>query len=223
MASAAIAHARRRSVVQVLAGLRLEVAALLLLSVTLDFWRLAQNGWANVFYASAVRSMSGNWHNFFYASQDPAGIMTLDKPPLAVWVQALSARVFGFNSLAILVPQAVMGTLTVVLVYDLVRRWFGRAAGFIAGAVLALTPITVAISRHNNPDALLALCCTAAVWCAVRALDTGHVRWLLCAGACVGLAFETKMAVALLVIPGIAFAWFVIAPHGRLRAVGQLL
>ena len=83
--------------------------------------------------------------------------MTVDKPPLALWVQALSVRVFGFNSLAMLVPQALMGVASVGLVYDLVRRRFGRAGGFAAGAVLALTPIAVAVSRHNNPDAMLVL------------------------------------------------------------------
>ena len=97
--------------------------------------------------------------------------MTVDKPPLALWVQALSVRVFGYHSLSILVPQALMGVASVALVYDLVRRRFGRVGGFVAGLALALTPITVAISRHNNPDALLILCCVAALWCTVRAFE----------------------------------------------------
>ena len=94
--------------------------------------------------------------------------MTVDKPPLALWVQALSVRAFGFNSWAMLVPQALMGVASVGLVYDLVARRFGRAGGFIAGAVLALTPIAVAVSRHNNPDALLILCVVGALWAMVR-------------------------------------------------------
>ena len=141
--------------------------------------------------------MSTDWHAFLYGSFDAAGVMTVDKPPLALWVQALSARVFGFNSLALLVPQALMGVASVGLVYDLVRRRFGRAGGFAAGLVLALTPITVAISRHNNPDALLVLCCVAALWCVVRALEDGRTRWLVLAGVAVGLGFEAKMAAAL--------------------------
>jgi 4-amino-4-deoxy-L-arabinose transferase-like glycosyltransferase len=148
--------------------------------------------------------------------------MTVDKPPLALWVQALSVKVFGFHPLAMLVPQALMGVATVVLVYDLVRRPFGRAAGFVAGLVLALTPIAVAISRHNNPDALLILCCVAALWFFVRALEDGRTRWIVLAGVAVGLGFEAKMAVAFMVVPGMAVAWLFVAPRGRWAAVRQL-
>ena len=116
-----------------------------------------------------------------------------------------------------------MGMATVALVYDLVRRRFGRRAGFVAGLVLALTPITVAISRHNNPDALLILCCTGALWALVRALEDGRTRWLVLCGALVGLGFEAKMAVALMVVPGIVAAYLWVAPKGRLAALRQLL
>ncbi len=195
------------------------VAALLYL------WALGRNGWANDYYSAAVRSMSSSWHNFLFASLDPSGVMTVDKPPLALWVQALSVRLFGYHPLSMLVPQALMGVASVLLVYDLVRRRFGRAGGFVAGLALAVTPITVAVSRHNNPDALLVLCCVAAVWFAVRALEDGRTRWLVLAGVAVGAGFETKMGVALAVVPGIAAAWLWVAPaaRGRLHALRQLL
>jgi 4-amino-4-deoxy-L-arabinose transferase-like glycosyltransferase/putative flippase GtrA len=202
---------------------RPELIGLLILAAVLNLWALSQNGWANEYYSAAVRSMASNWHNFLYDSFDPSGIMTVDKPPLALWVQALSVRVFGFHSLSMLVPQALMGVGTVALVYDMVRRRFGRAAGFVGGLVLALTPITVAISRHNNPDALLVLLCTAALWFTVRALEDGRTRWVVWAGVMVGLAFETKMLVAFMVVPGIVAAWLWVAPAGRAKALRQLL
>ena len=126
--------------------------------------------------------MSESWHAFLFGSFDSGGVMTVDKPPLALWVQALSVRAFGFSSWSMLVPQALMGVASVALVYDLTRRRFGRAAGFGAGLVLALTPVTVAISRHNNPDALLVLCVTAALWFLVRGLEDGRTRWLVLGG-----------------------------------------
>lgn len=209
-----------------LGTVKLQLAMLLALAGALNLWALARNGWANDYYSAAVRSMSTSWHDFLFASMDPTGVMTVDKSPLALWVQALSVRVFGYHPLSILLPQALMGMASVALVYDLVRRRFGRLGGFVAGLALALTPIAVAISRHNNPDALLVLCSVAALWCTVRALDPRSVhstRWLVLAGACVGLGFEAKMGVALLIVPGIVAAWLWVAPHGRKRALAQLL
>ena len=202
---------------------RPELAGLLALAATLYLWGLSRNAFANRYYSAAVRSMSTSWHAFLYGSFDASGVMTVDKPPLALWIQALSVREFGFNPWSILVPQALMGVATVALVYDLVRRVFGRAAGFVAGLALVFTPITVAISRHNNPDALLVLCCAGAVWALVRAFEDGRTRWVVLAGLAVGLGFETKMGAALLVVPAIAAAWLWVAPRGRLVAVGQLL
>jgi 4-amino-4-deoxy-L-arabinose transferase-like glycosyltransferase len=221
-AAAAQAPIRPRARAISLPRPRPELLALVALAALLNLWALDQNGWANEYYSAAVRSMSSSWHNFLYDSFDPSGVMTVDKPPLALWVQSLSVRVFGFHSLSTLVPQALMGVASVTLVYDLTRRRFGRAAGFVAGLVLALTPMTVAISRHNNPDALLILCSVAALWFLVRGLEDGRTRWLLASGVCVGLGFETKMGVALIVVPGIAAAWAWAAPRGRAIALRQL-
>ena len=214
-----LARARLRA----LSRPRPELLGLLALAALLNLWALSRNGWANDYYSAAVRSMASSWHNFLYESFDPAGVMTVDKPPLALWVQALSARVLGFNSAAILVPQALMGVASVALVYDLTRRRFGRVAGGIAGVVLALTPVAVAISRHNNPDALLVLCCVAALWFFVRALEDARTKWIVWAGVFVGLAFEAKMLVALMVVPGMVAAWIWVAPRGRASALRQLL
>src|SRR3954462_11183706 len=201
---------------------RPELLGVLALAAILNLWALGQNGWANDYYSAAVRSMASSWHNFIYESFDPSGLMTVDKPPLSLWVQALSVRAFGFNSLAILIPQALMGMASVALVYDLTRRRFGRVAGAVAGVVLALTPMTVAISRHNNPDALLVLCVVAALWFVVRAFEDGRTRWIVLSGAAIGLGFEAKMGAALLVVPALAAAWLWVAPRGRLAAARQL-
>jgi 4-amino-4-deoxy-L-arabinose transferase-like glycosyltransferase len=201
---------------------RPELAALLALAALLYLWALSKNGWANDYYSAAVHSMAGSWHDFLYGSFDAKGLMTVDKPPAALWVEALSVKLFGFNSPAILVPQALIGTASVGLLYDLTRRRWGRAAGALAGLALALTPVVVAISRHNNPDALLVLCSVGALWCFVRALEHGATKWLALAGVCVGIGFEAKMSAALMVVPGMALAWLWVAPRGRLVALRQL-
>ncbi len=217
------APAEGRTLARVRVGVpRPELLLLLVVAGVLDLWGLSRNGDANEYYAAAVHSMTQSWHAFLYGSFDTAGVMTVDKPPLALWVQALSARLFGFSSWSLLVPQALMGVATVGFTYDLVRRRFGRAAGFAGGLVLALTPVTVALSRHNNPDALLTLCCVVALWAVVRALEDGRTRWLVLSGIMVGLGFEAKMAAALLVVPGLVAAYGWVAPRGRRTAVRQL-
>src|SRR5919201_5457951 len=147
MSSATLAATRARARTRIYA-VRPELWALLALAAILYLWALSRNGWANTYYSAAVRSMTSSWHAFLYGSFDLNGLMTVDKPPLALWVQALSARAFGFSSWSVLAPQALMGVATVGLAYDLVRRRFGRAAGFVSGLALALTPIAVAVSRH---------------------------------------------------------------------------
>ncbi len=202
--------------------MRPEILVLGALAGALNLWALSRNGFAAEYYAGAVRSMAGSWHAFLYGSFDPAGVMTVDKPPLALWIQALSARIFGFGPWSLLVPQALMGVATVLLTYDLTRLRFGRAAGFAAGLALALTPVMVAISRHNNLDALLVLCVTAALWCLVRGLQDGRTRWIVLCGVCVGLGFEAKMAAALVAVPAIAAAWLYAAPLEWRVAVRRL-
>lgn len=208
--------------VRALAPPRPELIVMLVLAAFLNLWSLDQNGYANDYYSAAVHSMTQSWSNFFFGSFDAAGVMTVDKPPLALWVQAASAKAFGFSSWSILIPQALMGVATVGIVYDLVARRFGRLGGAIAGFTLALTPIAVALSRHNNPDALLALCGAGALWFLVKGLEDGRTRWLVLSGVCIGLGFEAKMAAALLLVPAMAAAYLWVAPAGRWKAVRQL-
>jgi 4-amino-4-deoxy-L-arabinose transferase-like glycosyltransferase len=184
-----------------------ELFGVLAVAAVLNLWNLSINGEANDFYAAAIKAMASNWHDFIFNSMDKAGLMTVDKPPLSDWIQALSVRVFGWSSWSLLAPQALMGVAAAGLMYDLTRRRFGRVAGTVAGVALATTPTIVAVSRHNNPDELLVLLCVAAVWCTLRALETGRTKWLVWSGVMVGLGFETKMGVALMLVPGIALAW----------------
>lgn len=202
---------------------RPELLVLVVVAALLNLVNLGINGNANEYYSAAVHSMTQSWSNFFFGAFDAAGLQTVDKPPLAFWVQAASAKVFGFNTWAFLVPQALMGIATTVLVYDLVRRRFGRAAGFVSGLILATTPTAVAVFRHNNPDALLMLCATIALWATVRAFETPNkTRWLVLAGVAVGLGFEAKMAAALFTVPAIVAAWLWVRPLGLGRSIKQI-
>ena len=191
---------------------RVALAGILLLAVFLHFFRLEQEGYANLYYAAAVKSQLTSWHNFFFNSFDPGGFVTVDKPPLGLWVQASSAALFGFNGISLLLPQALAGVLSVLLLYHLVRRTFGPPAGLLAALTLAVTPISVAANRNNTMDSVLVLIFLLAAWAVVRAAETGRLRWLLLCAALVGLGFNVKMLQAFLVLPAFYLLYLVTAP-----------
>jgi 4-amino-4-deoxy-L-arabinose transferase-like glycosyltransferase len=201
---------------------RPSLLGLLTATALLYLWGLGASGWANAFYSAAAQAGSVSWKAFFYGASDAAGSITVDKPPASLWAMALSVRLFGLSSWSILVPQALMGVATVGLLYATVRRWFGPAAGLLAGAALALTPVAALMFRFDNPDALLTLLLAAGAYATVRAVERAGTGWLLLAAACVGVGFLTKMLQALLVVPAFAGAYLLAAPASLRRRVGQL-
>lgn len=195
---------------------------LLLATAVLYFWNLSASGYANSFYSAAAQAGSQSWKAMFFGSLDAGNAITVDKPPAALWPMALSVRVFGLNSWAVLAPQVLMGVATVGVLYAAVRRRFSPAAGLIAGAVLALTPVAALMFRFNNPDAVLALLMTVTVYCVLRALEHGRTKWLVWAGVAVGVAFLAKTLQAFLILPPLAVLYAVCAPVRLRKRFGQL-
>jgi len=190
------------------------LGAVLTLAAWLHFFRLDQEGFANLYYAAGVRSMLQSWSNFFFVSFDPAGFVSIDKPPLGLWVQTASAWVFGFQGWSLLFPQALAGVLSVALLYHLVARRFGSAAGIIAALGLTLTPISIAANRNNTMDSLLVLTLLLAAWAAFLAAERGKLSWLLLASALVGIGFNIKMLQAFMILPAVYLLYFMAAPSG---------
>ena len=203
-----------------------EVLALLCLlafSAVLYLWDLGREGMANTFYSAAVMSGSQSWKAFFFGSFDAASFVTVDKPPVALWVMELSARLFGFSSWSMLVPQALAGVAAVGLTSITVRRHAGAVAGLIAALVLALTPVAALMFRYNQPDGILTLLLVASAYTTLRAVESGRIRWLVATGVLLGFAFNTKMLQAFLVLPAFALVYLVAAPPRLGRRILGLL
>ena len=186
---------------------------LLAVTALLYIWDLSSNGWANAFYSAAVQAGSTNWEAFLYGSSDAGNSITVDKPPASLWVMALSVRLFGLSSFSILLPEAIMGVLTVALVYAIVRRHFSPQAGLIAGLATALTPVATLIFRFNNPDALLVLLVTLATYLTLRGIEDGRARWVLWAGVAIGFGFLTKQLQAFVVLPVLVGVYLYASPR----------
>ncbi len=188
------------------------VAGLLLLTSVLYLWNLTINGMANSYYAAAAQAASTDWTAWLFGSLDAANFVSVDKPPISMMIMGLSGRLFGFSSWSMLMPHALAGVATVMLVYAAVKRWYGAKAGLIAGAVMALTPAAALMFRFNNPDSFLTLFLTASAYTFLRAFENKKpVLWLSLAGLFTGLAFNTKMLQGLLVLPVMALLYLVCA------------
>jgi 4-amino-4-deoxy-L-arabinose transferase-like glycosyltransferase len=204
------------------------LAVLLAGTAVLYLWGLSANGYGNAFYAAASQSGAQSWSAWFFGSLDPNSFVTVDKPPAALWVSGLSVRMFGMSPWSVLAPQALIGVATVAVLYAAVRRVVpdprqGAAAGLVAGAVVAITPVAALIFRYNNPDALMVLLITIGAYCLARAVQAASWRWLALVGVAFGFAFLTKMLEGLLVLPAFAVAYLLFAPTGWWKRLTHLL
>jgi len=194
---------------------RVALAFVLTLAALLRLWHLSQNGFGNTYYAAAVRSISLNGHNALFGAYDPAGFLSVDKPPLILWIQALAVKALGYSPVALHLPQALAGVASVAVLWRLVRGAFGPAAGLVAALALALTPISVAVDRSNILDSWLVLFLLLAAGAFLTATRTGRLNPLLAGALLLGLGFNVKMLAAFVLVPslyavyllGVAIPW----------------
>lgn len=196
----------------------------LLLGTLVSFvWGLDHNGWANPFYSAAVQAGSVNWEAFFYGSTDAGNLITVDKPPLSLWIMALSVRLFGLSSWSILVPQALMGVTTVWLIYKIIRRSYPAAPALLGGLIYATTPVVVLMSRYNNPEPVMGLLMVVACYFVMRALEDNRWRWYLLAGAALGFGFMAKQIQAFIMIPALILVILVFGVGSLMARITRLL
>ncbi|GHE04882.1 ArnT family glycosyltransferase [Streptomyces alanosinicus] len=198
------------------------LAAVLVVAAVLYAWGMGSAA-IHPYYSSAIRSMSTSWQAFFFGGLDTSGSITLDKLPGAFWPDAVSVWLFGPHTWAAALPQVVEGVLTIWLLHRIVRVWAGPFAALISALVLAFTPVTVVLNRATIPDTALTLLLVAAAGALQKAVRTGRLLPLLTCGVWVGLAFQTKMLQAWLVLPVFALVYQITASEAPLRRALRLL
>ena len=193
---------------------RLAVGLVLALACALRLWKI-QEVPGNVFYDAAVRSMAASWHNFFFGALEPSGTVSIDKPPVDLWLQVASTGVLGFGRLGLHIPEALGGIAACGLLFGALRRPFGFVAALTAALALAVLPVSVLTARSDTMDSVLAALEVAALWLSWRGLESGRMRWSLAAAAVMGLAFNVKLAEMLIALPAMALLWLCAAGPGR--------
>jgi 4-amino-4-deoxy-L-arabinose transferase-like glycosyltransferase len=198
-----------------LIAVALMAAGLMLIDVT-------RSGYSNTYYATGAFAASHSWTALFTNAADLGGYVSLDKGPLPDWMMGLSGRLFGFGSFSVMLPNALCGVATVVVLHDAVRRTLGHQIAIVAALMMALMPVAVLVGRYNTPDALLLLLLVCAAWSMTVAVQSGRMRELLLCATFVGLAFNTKMLEAYLVLPALAAAFLVAGRGSVRRRLGEL-
>ncbi|WP_411802377.1 glycosyltransferase family 39 protein [Bacillus haynesii] len=187
---------------------------ILLAALILNTYNIWQDDASNQYYLAAVKSMTQSFHNFFFVSFDSSGFVSVDKPPLVLWIQTIFAKIFGVHTWSVILPQALAGAGSVYLLYALIKPKFGKGAARISALVMALTPIAVAVSRTNNVDSMLVFTLLLGTWCLMKAVKQGRLTWLLAAFGLIGLGFNMKMLQAFMVLPAFLL-FYLIAAHAK--------
>jgi 4-amino-4-deoxy-L-arabinose transferase-like glycosyltransferase len=200
-------------------------AAITLITVGAALLRLVKIGHVSPdpFYDAAVRSMGLSWHNFFFGAFEPGGSVSIDKPPVDLWLQVASVKLFGFSSTTLKLPEVFAGIAAVPLLFAAVRRMWSIPAGLAAAVGLAVLPVEVITSRSDTMDAVMMALIVLALWLIVRACETGRYAWLLAGAATLGVAFDVKLLESLVAVPGLALLAYLGLPGPRWRRLSQML
>ncbi|MHA8138556.1 glycosyltransferase family 39 protein [Lactobacillaceae bacterium Scapto_B20] len=198
------------------------LVATLVIALVLYTWKIWESGSANDFYTSAITSMTQSFKNFWYASFDPAGYITVDKPPVALWFMAISAKIFGVHQWSVVLPSVLFGLGSVYLMYRLIKPKFGRLAGNLAAFAMTITPIVVADSRTNNMDATLVYFLLLAIYLLQKAVDKKNLWLLVTSFAVIGVAFNVKMLQAFMILPGMVLFYWLAAHVNWKKKIGHL-
>jgi 4-amino-4-deoxy-L-arabinose transferase-like glycosyltransferase len=174
------------------------------------------------FYDAAVRSMERSWHNFFFGAFEPGGSVSIDKPPVDLWLQVVSVKLLGFSSTTLKLPEAFAGTVSVPLLFVTVRRMWSTPAAFAAAIALAVLPIEVITARSDTMDGVMMALLVLALLLVVRAIETGSSAWLLAGAAALGIAFDVKLLESLIALPGLAVLAYLGLPGRRRRRLAQI-
>lgn len=193
------------------------VIAIMALSLGLHLYNVQSIGDANAYYTAAVKSMLGSWSNFFFVAAEPGGSVTVDKPPLGLWVEALFAYFLGVSGFSVSLPNILAGVFGIPILYYLVKKYAGELAGLIAALVMTTTPIFLATNRNNTMDGMLVFTLLLAAWAFIHAAETGKLRWVLLGAFIVGLGFNIKMSQALLPLPAFYALYFLGSKEGWIR------
>lgn len=198
------------------------VVAIMVYSFALHMVNIDSIGNANEYYTAAVESMLQSWSNFFFVAAEPGGSVTVDKPPLGLWGEAIFAYFLGVSGFSVSLPNILAGVFGIGLLYSMVKKYMGELAGITAAFVMAITPVFIATNRNNTMDGMLVFTLLLAAWAFIKATEEGKLRWVLLGAFIVGLGFNIKMLQAFLPLPAFYVLYFFGSKEGWIKKILNL-
>jgi 4-amino-4-deoxy-L-arabinose transferase-like glycosyltransferase len=107
------------------------------------------------------------------------GIRYLEKAPLPYWLDALSFRIFGFNTFAAHFPQSIAVLLLALLGFHWANRAFGTRTAFYTGLSILTSVGVFLFTRIYIPEVLLSLFLCTSLYCLLRALGPTNQKNLI--------------------------------------------
>ena len=180
------------------------IAALAGLSFIPWLGRLHLFDWDEINFAEGAREMlvTGNYRDVQIGFQAFG-----EKPPLFMWIQALSMRIFGIGEFAARLPNALVGIITLVGVYLLGRQLVDRRFGLWWALAFGGSLLPNLYFRSGIIDPLFNLLIFAGIVALFEFERSRQWILLIVAGISVGLAVLTKGPVGLL-LPGLTWMVF---------------
>ena len=198
------------------------VIVIMVASFALHMLNIESIGNANEYYTAAVEAMLKSWSNFFFVAAEPGGSVTVDKPPLGLWIEAIFAYFLGVSGFSVSLPNILAGVFGIGLLYSMVKKYMGELAGITAAFVMAITPVFIATNRNNTMDGMLVFTLLLAAWAFIKATEEGKLRWVLLGAFIVGLGFNIKMLQAFLPLPAFYALYFFGSKEGWLKKILNL-
>lgn len=198
---------------------KLPIICIIILSFILNITNIGVQGYGNEYYAAGIKSMLTSFKNFFFLSFDPSGFVSLNKPPLGLWIQGIFAKIFGLSGFSLILPEAIAGTVCVFILYILIKRYFGLMPAIISSLILAITPIFVAVSRTNDFQTIVILFMMLSIMPAIKAAKTGKIKYLIVSFIIIGISFNVDRLEAFIILPAIYLTYILSEPLGEKKVV----
>lgn len=198
---------------------KLPIICIIILSFVLNITNIGIQGYGNEYYAAGIKSMLTSFKNFFFLSFDPSGFVSLNKPPLGLWIQGIFAKIFGLSGFSLILPEAIAGTICVFILYVLIKRYFGLIPAVISSLILAITPVFVAVSRTNDFQTIVILLMMLSIMPAIKAAKTGKLKFLIVSFIIIGISFNVNRLEAFIILPAIYLTYILSEPLGEKKVV----